>query len=622
MKKISVALLILFTAFGFNSIQQRTISGTITSASDGTALPGVSVTVKGTAIGTSTDQYGKYALHVPPNKHTLVVSFIGYKTKEIVIGSHAVIDIKLEEDVTQLQETVVTGYRLHKNNSPKQVRKAMAEKRESEQVSNYIMYAPPVEQGHKPNNEEYATIQENGFRDVSKEPLSTFSIDVDRASYSNVRRFINYGQRPPVDAVRIEEMINYFTYAYAQPHDEHPFAVHTEVSEAPWNKKHKLIHIGIQGKEISTDKLPPSNLVFLIDVSGSMDEPNKLPLVKQSFKLLVDKLRRQDHVAIVVYAGAAGKVLEPTPGHEKKKIINALNRLEAGGSTAGGEGLRLAYALAQENFKEGGNNRVIIATDGDFNVGDSSNDEMEKLITEQRKEGIFLTVLGCGMGNYKDSKMEILADKGNGNYAYIDNITEARKTLVHEFGGTLFTIAKDVKLQLEFNPAKVKAYRLIGYENRLLKNEDFNNDKKDAGDLGSGHTVTALYEVIPTGVSSEFFDVDKLKYQSNKQTTTAAYADELLTIKLRYKRPDEEVSRLITHTLHDKGVKLSETSDNYRWSAAVAAFGMLLRESAYVNNFSYDNATVLAQGAKGSDVEGYRAEFINMIKSFGLISRR
>jgi Ca-activated chloride channel homolog len=323
-----------------------------------------------------------------------------------------------------------------------------------------------------------------------------------------------------------------------------------------------------------------------------------------------------------VYAGASGVVLEPTSGSEKKKIIASLDMLQAGGSTAGGAGLKLAYAMAQQHYKEGGNNRVILATDGDFNVGESSNEAMEKLIVDKRKEGVFLTVLGYGMGNYKDSKMEILADKGNGNYAYIDNISEARKTLVTEFGGTLFTIAKDVKLQLEFNPAKVKAYRLIGYENRMLKSEDFNNDKKDAGELGSGHTVTALYEIIPAGVKSEFFDVDNLKYQSNTTTSVAKYSDELLTIKLRYKKPAEDVSKLIVHELRDTQTPLAKTSDNLRWSASVAAFGMLLRESDYVKNFTYDEVVQLAQSAKGKDDEGYRAEFISMAKSFGLISRR
>ena len=471
------------------------------------------------------------------------------------------------------------------------------------------------------NTESYAAIVENSFHDVRKDPLSTFSIDVDRASYSNVRRFINYGQRPPVDAVRIEEMINYFTYDYPQPAGEDPFSVYMETGEAPWNKDHQLLHIGIQGRIMPTENLPPSNLVFLIDVSGSMDEANKLPLVKESFRMLVNQLRENDLVSIAVYAGAAGVVLEPTRGTEKLKIINALEQLSAGGSTAGGEGLRLAYALASQRFIEGGNNRVIIATDGDFNVGESSDEAMEKLITEKRKQGVFLTVLGYGMGNYKDSKMEILADKGNGNYAYIDNISEARKTLVNEFGGTLFTIAKDVKLQLEFNPAKVQAYRLIGYENRMLKSEDFNNDKKDAGELGSGHTVTALYEIIPAGIKSKFFDIDELKYQEGKPEVVLKNSNEVVTVKLRYKKPDADKSQLIVKTLESRAVQV-QPSDNFRWSASVAAFGMLLRDSEYINNYSYDQLIRMAQSARGTDPEGYRTEFIAMTKSFGSISKR
>jgi Ca-activated chloride channel family protein len=362
--------------------------------------------------------------------------------------------------------------------------------------------------------------------------------------------------------------------------------------------------------------------VFLLDVSGSMNDPNKLPLLKSSLAMLVEQLREQDYVSIVVYAGAAGLVLEPTSGANKKEIIEALDRLEAGGSTAGGAGIKLAYDVAKQHFKKGGNNRVILATDGDFNIGESSNGGMERLIEEKRKEGVFLTVLGFGMGNYKDSKMETLADKGNGNYAYIDGIGEARKVLVNEFGGTLFTIAKDVKLQIEFNPAKVKAYRLIGYENRMLKSEDFNNDKKDAGELGSGHTVTALYEIIPVGVDSEFSKIDELKYQTNKVEKVSSTTNELMTIKLRYKKPDEEVSKLIVHPLVDTNVALSKTSDNFRWSASVAAFGMLLRDSEYCKDFSYDKVVQLAQASRGEDKEGYRIEFINMVKSMGLLARK
>ncbi len=363
------------------------------------------------------------------------------------------------------------------------------------------------------NTEGYAAVNENGFRSVKANPLSTFSIDVDNASYSNIRRFINSGQLPPADAVRIEEMINYFRYEYPEPKGEHPFSVYTEMTVCPWNSRHQLLHIGLRGKSIEKTSLPPANLVFLIDVSGSMGVPNKLPLLKSAFGLLVNELRAEDRVAIVVYAGAAGLVLGSTPGDHKNAIMAAIDNLEAGGSTAGGEGLRLAYREAEKNFMKGGNNRIILATDGDFNVGESSNGGIERLVEEKRNLGVFMTVLGFGMGNIKDDKMEIIADKGNGNYSYIDNLQEARKVLVSEFGGTLFTIAKDVKFQLEFNPDKVESYRLIGYENRMLNEEDFNDDTRDAGEMGAGHNVTALYELVPAGSDERNTGVDPLKYQ-------------------------------------------------------------------------------------------------------------
>jgi Ca-activated chloride channel family protein len=446
---------------------------------------------------------------------------------------------------------------------------------------------------------------------------------VDAASYSNIRRFINEGRVPPAGAVRIEEMVNYFKYDYPQPNGDDPFSINTEISDAPWNREHKLVLIGLQGKNIPVEKLPKSNLVFLIDVSGSMNMPNKLPLVKSSMKLLVDQLREEDRVAIVVYAGAAGLALEPTNGDQKTRIKTAIDNLEAGGSTAGGAGIRLAYKTAKEFFVKNGNNRVILCTDGDFNVGESSDDAMERLIEDERKSGVFLTVLGYGMGNYKDNKMQKLADKGNGNHAYIDGINEARKVLVNEFGGTLFTIAKDVKLQVEFNPAKVAGYRLIGYENRMLAKEDFNNDRKDAGDLGSGHTVTALYEIIPAGVESEFLeDVDDLKYQKNtKPLSKTAHQGEMMTVKFRYKAPDGDVSRLIEHPVLGKQVKLAQTSTNFRFAAAVAEFGMLLRDSEFKGNASYNDVARLAKQALGADKEGYRAEFMKMVENVQSFAR-
>ncbi|MBI5857366.1 MAG: VWA domain-containing protein [Sphingobacteriales bacterium] len=465
------------------------------------------------------------------------------------------------------------------------------------------------------NTEDYDNIVENKFLATTQNPLSTFSIDVDEAAYSNIRRYLENGSMPPAGAVRIEEMINYFDYNYEKPANDDPFNVITEIADCPWSPQHKLVHIGLQGKEIPVDNLPPSNMVFLVDVSGSMDEPNKLPLVKASMNMLVDQLREKDKVAIVVYAGNAGLVLPSTNGTNKTKIKEAIDNLEAGGSTAGGEGIKLAYKTARENFIKGGNNRIILATDGDFNVGPSSDDELVRMIEQERKSGVFLSILGYGMGNYKDNKMQQLADKGNGNHSYIDNINEARKVLVNEFGSTLFTIAKDVKIQIEFNPAKVQAYRLVGYENRMLAAEDFNDDAKDAGELGSGHTVTALYEIIPVGVKDDFTkSVDPLKYQSNEKKVISN-SNEMLTIKLRYKKPDGDVSKLIVHPVTDTHTELAATSDNFRFSAAVAEFGLLLRSSEYKQQSSYQQVVNMAKGAKGADDNGYRAEFIKLVQS-------
>ncbi|CAM1344493.1 vWA domain-containing protein [Tenacibaculum amylolyticum] len=462
------------------------------------------------------------------------------------------------------------------------------------------------------NDDAYASIHENQFENVYTNPLSTFSIDVDKASYSNIRRMINNGEKVVADAVKIEEMINYFDYNYTQPEGETPFSINTEVIQTPWNSETKLVRIGLQGKEYKQEELPASNLTFLIDVSGSMSSSNKLPLLKKAFKLLVHELREKDRVAIVVYAGAAGVVLEPTSGKNKEKILKALDALEAGGSTAGGEGIELAYKLAEKNFKRKGNNRVILATDGDFNVGRSSNKAMEELIVEKRKTGVFLSVLGFGYGNYKDDKLEILADKGNGNHAYIDTMQEAQKVFGKEFGGTLHTIAKDVKIQVEFNPKKVQAYRLIGYENRLLEDEDFIDDTKDAGELGSGHTVTALYEVIPVGTESKYLkDIPTLKY-TNKQTIEE-YADELLTVKFRYKKPTEEKSKALIKVVKDV---INTPTVDMNFSAAVALFGMHLRKSKFKNNTTMQNVVALANQGKGIDKEGYRSEFIRLVKSY------
>lgn len=461
------------------------------------------------------------------------------------------------------------------------------------------------------NTESYTPVTENSFITTKNDPLSTFSIDVDTASYSNVRRFVMAGQKPPVGAVRIEEMINYFSYEYPSP-TKNPFSVVTEVGPSPWNPKYKLVKIGLQAKEIAKENLQPSNLVFLIDVSGSMRDTNKLPLLKKSMKMLVKQLGPKDRVSIVVYAGAERVVLEPTAGDKKQALNRAIDSLMSGGSTNGSGGIKAAYRLAEQTFMPKGNNRIILASDGDFNVGVTSRGELTKLIEKKRESGIYLTVLGFGMGNYHDDTMEILADKGNGNYAYIDSLLEAKKVMVKEMSGTLFTLAKDVKIQVEFNPKKVGAYRLIGYENRNLADEDFNDDKKDAGEIGVGHNVTALYEVIPPG-GKGVASVDPLKYQKVVKGGDT-HTDELLTVKVRYKNLQESDSKLLEHVVKDSERSLEKTSENFRFAAAVAAYGMLLQKSQYVGEYSYDKILQLAKEAKGKDREGYRAEFIKVLE--------
>lgn len=644
--KTKIWILIAFMAIIFAFTQERTITGNVSAASDGSPIAGVSVIIKGTnaehrTVGTQTDAKGNYSIKVPVGNEKLIFSYIGYVSKEIKIGLSNTINVKLAEDVQALQEVVITGYDVQK-------------KRVDEAVSEMKSYASPnqVLQGRSPgiaiqgsklkrdknyevpppaqdqlkdvefNTEEYNSLIENVFQEVKNNALTTFSIDVDRAAYSNIRRMLNGGTMPPKDAIRIEEMVNYFDYDYPQPTHNEPVTINSELSDSPWNKGLKLLQIGIQAKKISTENLPASNLVFLIDVSGSMDSPDKLALVKQALYLLIDQLRPQDKVAMVVYAGAAGVVLPSTSGSEKSKIKNALETLQAGGSTAGGEGIKLAYKIAAENFVKGGNNRVILASDGDFNVGVSSEAELKSLIENKRESGVFLSILGFGMGNYKDNKMETLADKGNGNYAYIDNLQEAQKVFVHEFGGTLFTVAKDVKLQLEFNPKYVKAYRLIGYENRMLRNEDFNDDKKDAGEMGSGHTVTALYEIVPVGVESNYLkNIDKSKYQTEKELTSAANSNEILTVKLRYKSPDENKSKLMEKVIIDQHKAFDKTSENFRFAASVAEFGLILRQSEFKGLAHYEQVIDLAKNAKGVDEEGYRAEFIKLVKTAKLLDK-
>ncbi len=460
--------------------------------------------------------------------------------------------------------------------------------------------------------ESYSPINENPFIRVKVDPRSTFSIDVDTAGYSLIRRHLTSGNKPPPGAVRIEEMVNYFTYpSYAQPTGGQPFSVNTEVSAAPWSPGHRLVRIGLKGKAVSAAMNKPSNLVFLLDVSGSMNSANKLPLLKRGLKLLVDQLDNRDKVAVVVYAGASGLVLPATTGSNKEAIMAALDKLQAGGSTNGGQGIELAYKVAQDNFVQGGINRVILATDGDFNVGISNRSQLKQLIEKKAKSGVFLSVLGFGSGNYKDSTLETLADKGNGNYAYIDSIREARKVLVEQAAGTLVTIAKDVKIQVEFNPAKVQAFRLIGYENRMLAHRDFNDDKKDAGEIGAGHTVTALYELIGPGQKVPGPAPDKLKYQRPAQTS--GNSNELLTVKLRYKQPAGSTSQLIEVPVADSGESFSQSSTDFRFAAAVAAFGMLLRNSPHKGAATYGEVLNIARDTLGKDQGGYRGEFVKLV---------
>jgi Ca-activated chloride channel family protein len=468
----------------------------------------------------------------------------------------------------------------------------------------------------KSGGERYAEIEENPFLESSRAPLSTFSIDVDTASYANVRRYLNQNQLPPKDAVRIEELINYFEYDYPQPIGV-PFSVNTEVATAPWNAKHKIVQIGLQGKKVSLDNVPPSNLVFLLDVSGSMT--SQMPMLKDSLRILVNQLSAKDRVAIVVYAGATGLVLPST--NNRGEILNALNDLEAGGSTNGGAGIQLAYKTAVDNFIQGGNNRVILATDGDFNVGLSSDDELVRLIENKRRSGVFLSVLGFGSGNLNDSMMEKLADKGNGNYAYIDSEDEARKALGQQVAGTLYTIAKDVKIQVEFNPTLVAGYRLIGYENRLLADKDFNDDEKDAGEIGAGHSVTALYEIVPAGEKVENPGVDELKYSKNERSETK-FNQELMTVKLRYKEPDANESKLLSVGVLDKNNSIEAASENLKFASAVAQFGLLLRDSRYKGTADFSNINNLLQSSVGNDLKNYRGEFAELVARAQKLKKR
>ena len=648
---IALSAGVFFNTSASKPQKNGTLKGIITEHDAGEAIPFAAIFLIDSlhqTISLNSNFDGKFEVpDLNPGTYSIAVRFTGfenYSNSNIIIKTDNVtsLSISLRPKTIELDQLEIVQYNLSENAAEvEELRIEPAIKiyssdmkkipnRNSNKIAQTATWGYTVGNASSPSygwddssmaNESYSEISENEFKYSMKDPLSTFSIDVDAASYSNVRRMINQGYAPQKDAVRVEEMINYFSYDYPSPKGNNPFSISTEVSDCPWNEQHKLVHIGLQGKKISTDNLPPSNLVFLIDVSGSMGSYNKLPLLKKSFALLVDQLRPEDRVAIVVYAGAAGCVLESTSGKEKGKILSAIKKLQSGGSTAGGAGINLAYKIALDNFSKDGNNRVILATDGDFNVGASSDNDMEKLIEEKRKSGIFLTVLGFGMGNYKDSKMETIADKGNGNYAYIDNIMEAKKVFVNELGATMFTIAKDVKIQVEFNPAKVSYYKLIGYENRILDAQDFNDDTKDAGELGAGHTVTALYEIVPIGVKSNIApSIDLLKYQKVEDKYNLVSSDELLTVKFRYKDPKGTESKLIIQELYDKSVKLNDASNNFKYSAAVAEFGLLLRDSKYKSSSNYAHVVKLAKSAKGIDEYGYRTEFIRLVETMELLA--
>ena len=585
-------LLFCFLFIGSLYAQEYEVTGKVTDVFN-EPLIGVSVLIKGTSQGVTTDFDGKYTIKVK-NGDILEFSFLGMKIKQVKVSGQKIINVVLEEDNVALQDVVVTTGYAGKRNRKKDKQKK-----------------PVVYNIYEESRETYKVIDESGFKSTAKDPVTTFSADIDKASYSNVRRMLNYGQKPHKDAVRIEELINYFDYDYAPPAEggKTPLKATTTLSSCPWNPDNYLLRIGLQAKKIDFTKAPPSNIVFLIDTSGSMDEPNKMPLLKASFKLLLDNLRSEDRIAIVVYASQTGIALPSTSAKEKEKISKVIDDLVASGSTAGGAGLQTAYEVAEKNFLPKGNNRIILATDGDFNVGISSRDELQRLVEEKRNKGIYISVLGYGMGNYRDDMAETIANKGNGNYAYIDNFTEAKKVLVNEFVGTLYTVAKDVKLQLEFNPQYVKEYRLVGYENRALANEDFEDDKKDAGEIGAGHTVTALYELIPAKGAT----TDGLRYQKQVKE---GFANELAFLKIRYKDPlikdakSVEESTPIPFSLTD----LTQTDDDYRFAAAVAEWGMLLRNSKYKAKSSYKQVIDLAKNAIGKDEEGYRKEFIRLVE--------
>ena len=640
------ALVMLTTAWATLPTNDVSVAGRVTDRDTGAPLAAAQVFAVGTRFGVLTDQDGRYTLRLPLDAFhdgvEIRVQRIGYaaasqwiEVPRAITGDTRRADFRLEPTELVLDEIVVTGApgEAQRRAIGNQVRSSeMSRPTDRDDGRGTVVAEPsyarspatrvgprhPVGGGGW-NREQYDHFVDNGFKSARREPLSTFSIDVDRASYSNVRRFLMREHRlPPPDAVQIEEMINYFAYDYGLPEGDDPVGVTTELGMAPWNRGHQLLRIGLASRPVAAEDLPASNLVFLLDVSGSMQSADKLPLVKRSLRMLVNQLRPEDRVAIVVYAGAAGLVLESTPGSRRGAILDAIDRLEAGGSTAGGAGLRLAYRVARQNFVDEGNNRVILATDGDFNVGESSDAAMIRLVEERRQQGTFLTVLGFGTGNLQSAKMQSIAQHGNGNYAYIDSEREARKVLVGEMGGTLLTVAQDVKVQIEFNPEHVREYRLIGYENRLLAAEDFNDDRKDAGELGAGHRVTALYEVVPTRSATRGVGIDPLRYQSRPEIDDRDHGDELAFVRIRYKEPRGTESRLMQLPI---GLGIDDPSADFRFASAVAGFGMLLRDSEHKGTMTVDGVLTLAEEGLGPDLERHRRGFIEMVETYASLRR-
>lgn len=628
MKKLLMITLILMP-FLVASQDKGYLKGKVLDGQSNDPIPfaNVSLIQDGNQIvGVTTDFNGEFSFSkIDTGTYDLELAYVGYQKKlieglKIKAGETTEVSYQMEQGLA-LQEVMIIEYSqpmMEYDRTASEVNN-VKRKGDLQQINGIRVINPGFNYDNA--NEDYQEFSDNQFQSPLSQPLSTFSADVDRASYANTRRYLKDGELPPQDAVRIEELINYFDYDYPEPQGEHPFSITTEFAECPWNPQRKLAMIGLQAKRMELGETPPNNLVFLLDVSGSMNSYDKLGLLKQGMDLLVDQMREEDHISIVVYAGAAGLVLDPTSGADKAKIKAAIDQLSAGGSTAGGAGIQLAYDVAEKNFKKDGNNRIILATDGDFNVGVSNRKELTEMIEKKREGGVFLSVLGFGTGNIKDHTMEQLANKGNGNYNYIDNLLEAKKVLVKEMSGTLVTVAKDVKLQAEFNPAKVIGYRLIGYVNRQLDDRDFNDDTKDAGELGAGHSVTALYEIIPIGTEEDFIRVDTLKYQKQLAVAEQGSENEILTVKFRYKKPDGQKSILLESVMEDVDVPFTKASDNFRFSASVAAFGMKLRGSQSVRAIEYEQIMELARAAKGEDVEGYRSEFIQLVETAQLIKR-